>query len=155
MTNIIPKRLMNWISKYHRQCNIEYLEILATEIEMAGSRFIADFYDDYEPKYYHRNFGLYNAVHVEKYYNRANPAITISIRDDYMQNWYNDSTEYVFIGAIMLGYHGTSKIKVTKPSPFLRFDDYMTNYFSRADINRIKKFAQSRAMAKVGKPPIR
>lgn len=155
MKNVIPKRLITWISKYHRQCNIEYLEILAEEIEFMGWKIVADFYEDYDPKQYHRNFGLYNAVHVEKYYDQAVPGITISIRSDFMGEWYKDPAEYVFVGAIELGFHGTSAIKVTTPSPMARFDDYMEHFMTRADIRAIKRKAQSKARIKVGPPPIK
>lgn len=138
----MSEKKINWLRNYLRQCNIEYLELLATEIEWMSWKIIDDFYADYNPIYYKRNYGLYNAIHITRRYSLSEPSILISVRSDYMEDWYRDPTEYVFIGAIMMGKHGTAKVKISLPAPMKKITDYISSFIDE-DI-KLKAFANAK-----------
>lgn len=124
----MSEKKINWLKNYYRQCNIEYLELLATELEWMAWEIIDDFYADYDPIYYKRNYGLYDAIHITRRYSFSEPSILFSIRSAYMEDWYRDPTEYIFVGAIIMGKHGTAKVKISLPAPMKRIIDYINLY---------------------------
>jgi hypothetical protein len=95
------------------ECNKLYQSIL----DIANSC-ITDFYADYQPKEYERNFSLFvgagglEGIPVHKI-NKNTWEFGIRQTGNIQTN--HDPSDYVYEGAMIFGYHGTSKIAISSP----------------------------------------
>lgn len=89
---------------------------IITETQKAYELCIDVFYEEYDPRFYGRSYGLYNAS--EDYYADLGDGFEAGIKTNpsAIGSYYHDPADYVFHGAFGLGYHGTSQIFVGKRS---------------------------------------
>lgn len=104
--------------------------ILKKEAEKAMEDFywkaqeaVGTFYDDYDPRYYDRSYELYSVIsRIEPYEIDNGYRCGIKITPT-LKFTDHDPGDYVFQGAFDLGFHGTSDIWVTEPSPWQRIQE--------------------------------
>lgn len=89
---------------------------------------VTKFYEDYVPFTYRRTHELYYVPQpIEPYETKKGYCCGIRIIPTMVMHTTHDSSEYVYTGAFELGYHGTSKIAVTSPSPWDRIHTVFRN----------------------------
>lgn len=123
---------------------------IKSDVENAYKEVIQDFYDDYSPTKYRRGYNLYAGAESSLVVSGKSAEVKLSISADYLDDPYYDvlGSNYVFHGAFDLGFHGTSDIAVSSPSPseaFLQWD----KEFRSGDMKRIVSESVSAEMKKI------
>ena len=143
------KDLKAKIEKLAEQAASKAMEKVVVQIEqdayLAYDMIINDFYNDYNPRSYRRGYNLFSGKETYSTSNGTNGKATIIISPDYMGDCYEDSngTGYVFDGAYMHGFHGTSQQLIMSPTPHELMERWDKEYRNGLMKTRVQEIVDS------------
>lgn len=112
--------------KKNQDMKVKYSELLKKELQKVGEKVIDEWYEDYIPNAYRRQYSLYKAFKVSV--NRNKGIFNISFSHTYMKNFKHftgkkttDINEYIFDISFMQGWHGGANKGKEHPFPGIPF----------------------------------
>ena len=120
----MAKKTVSWndVEKELRQYCKKVLSNVAgqvrDELTLEAQYAIEDFYNDYNPLYYHRHYWNFYNNSFKKYYSNAHGIIFrggVELTPQEMSDIYQDSTNEVF-DSVYAGFHGVSSMFVSPKS---------------------------------------
>lgn len=114
MSQVNIKPLTDYLNKYTKEVSRKTAGLIRDELADTATSAIAEFYEHYTPKHYHRHYYNFKKNSFQKYYSNPHGTVYrggIELTPDLMDDIYSSPTYQVF-DTVYAGFHGIASTHI-------------------------------------------